>query len=533
MSARAQRVAARNAEVPNAPPNPVQQNADANANQNAAAAQNAVGNVNPVPVVVGPLSLVGELLQTCGANLGEIHALETVERINSLLQLRRLDDRALSELASRLEKRSEPDRVQLPMAVLQNMKVLTYWLKRQHRLQRPVYSGSFTDETLEATVDRIESEKADEDADADTGIKPEKLDPTDWDFWELQFSTYLSHVKGAQGAPLDYVIRPGVAEDYIFSSTREAELYEYPLRGELYRKDNRRVFRLLQDLLKPTEHTWIQTHLASQNGRQAWLDLSNHFDGGGNLDGRMRRALDIIRHTTYRDERGLKFSEYAEKFQKAYLTLDKTTARKSSQEQVRLFLENIRNEHPELVAAKREARQQFPSHLNEAIQHVSITVTLLYPPSTIGQRRSHGRAIGATETEREVQRARVAQQVTQLDGIHTLFGVDVTNVARNFTTEEFNRLGAEGRDYVFSQRRLNKPHWRGRDRGRGRGRGRSQATRFVASLESRIAKLESSNTSSADQVSVLTEPPPPPPKPIKGSTNEVTKGVRLKTPSVC
>ena len=371
MSIRSQRAAARNAGVPNAPPNPVQQNAAANANQNADAAQNPAnneaaaqnvagappaGNVGAAPpVAVGPLSLVGELLQTCGANPDEIHALETVERINSLLQLRRLDDRTLSELASRLEKRSGPDRVQLPMAVLQNLKVLSYWLKRQHRLQRPVTSGSFTAEVLEATVDRIESEKADEEADADTGIKPEKLDPTDWDFWELQFSTYLSHVKGAQGAPLDYVIRPEVDEEYVFSSTREAELYEYPLRGELYRKDNRRVFRLLQDLLKPTEHTWIQTHLASQNGRQSWLDLSNHFDGGGNLDGRMRRALDIIQHTTYRDERGLKFSEYAEKFQKAYLTLDKTTAKKSPQEQVRLFLENIRNDHPELVAAKREA----------------------------------------------------------------------------------------------------------------------------------------------------------------------------------
>ena len=186
MSARAQQAAARNAGVPNAPPNPAQQNAAANANQGADAAQNPAdneaaapnvadappaANANAAPpAVVVPLSLVGELLQTCGANPDEIHALETVERINSLLQLRRLDDRTLSELASRLEKRSGPDRVQLPMAVLQNMKVLSYWLKRQHRLQRPVYSGSFTEETLEATVDRIESEKADEEADSDTGI---------------------------------------------------------------------------------------------------------------------------------------------------------------------------------------------------------------------------------------------------------------------------------------------------------------------------------------------------------------------------
>ena len=176
------------------------------------------------------------------------------------------------------------------MAVLQNMKLLCYWLKRQRRLQRTVFSGSFTEEVLEATANRIESEKADEEADSDTGIKPDKLDPKDWDFWELQFSTYLSHVKGAQGAPLDYVIRPEVDEDYVFSSTREQEMYEYPLRGELYRKDNWRVFRLLQDLLKPTEHTWVQSHLTSQNGRQAWLDLSHHFDGGGNLDGWMRRV---------------------------------------------------------------------------------------------------------------------------------------------------------------------------------------------------------------------------------------------------
>ena len=149
MSNRAQRAAARNVGGPNAPPNPG--GADGppnNAQVQPNVAQNVDGGVNApspgvnaaaVPVAAGaggnpgnPVSLVDELLQTCGANQDEIHALETVERINSLLQLRRLDDRAMSELASRLEKRSEPHRVQLPMAVLQNMKVLSYWLKRQH-----------------------------------------------------------------------------------------------------------------------------------------------------------------------------------------------------------------------------------------------------------------------------------------------------------------------------------------------------------------------------------------------------------------
>ena len=242
MSTRVQHAAVQNAQEADAPPNPGGAGGPPNAAQNAAADPAAAvqgGNAAAAAAQGGnALSLVGELLQTCGANPDEIHALETVERINSLLQLRRLDDKALSELAGQLEKRSGANRVQLPTAVLQNIKVLSYWLRRQHRLQRTVQPGSFTEEVLEATVDRIESEKADEEADGDTGIKPDKLDPKDWDFWELQFSTYLSHVRGAQGAPLDYVIRPEVDEEYVFASTREKELYEYPLRGKLYHKDN-------------------------------------------------------------------------------------------------------------------------------------------------------------------------------------------------------------------------------------------------------------------------------------------------------
>ena len=455
------------------------------------------------PQATLPLTDVGLMLQVCGANLQEIYALETTERLDRYTHYRRLDEKGISELASRLEKRPNNQAVRLPMSVLQNLKVLCFWLRRKHKLKLTVNSADWDADELDSTIDLMEELKAREDAD-EASIKPEKLKPNEWDSWELIFHTYLSNIYGAQSAPIEYVIRNDVPAGHTFTSAREEELYLYPLQGTLYKQDNRKVFKLLQDLLEPSEQTWIQSHVSSQDGQAAWKDLVHHFDGGGNLDSRMRRALFTIDNTFYKDERALKFDSYAERMTKAYQTLDKTMAKKSEAEKVRLFLEGIKVTHPEMVSARREARDRHAQDLNAAIQHVSVTAAQLFPPSHL-PRRNPGRNISAVEDARPSNRQRTTPDLEHNDGIYTLYGVDVTDVTRTFSREEFDRLGREGQGYVHSER-LRAGRSRGRGRGSGRGRGRGyggRGGRSVATLESRIAALESA--SQADDVSALTE----------------------------
>ena len=78
--------------------------------------------------------------------------------------------------------------------------------------------------------------------DSSPDIKPDILKEDSWEEWSLEFPTYLSHLLGKQKAALDYVTRPELEPGHVFASTREQEMYSYPLRGPFYREDNRQVF---------------------------------------------------------------------------------------------------------------------------------------------------------------------------------------------------------------------------------------------------------------------------------------------------
>ena len=154
-----------------------------------------------------------------------------------------------------------------------------------------------------------------------------------------------------------------------------------------------------------------------------------------------------------------------------------------------------------MVSARREARDRHPQDLNAAIQHVSITAAQLFPPSHI-PRQTPGCNILAADSDRPPTRARTTPDLEHHNGIYTLYGVDVTDVTRTFTQDEFDRLGREGQGYVHNERlRAGRP--RGRGRGSFRGRGRGGGGRSVATLETRIAALESATQ--ADDMSALTE----------------------------
>ena len=57
-------------------------------------------------------------------------------------------------------------------------------------------------------------------------IKPDKFHPKCWKDWSDQFDVYLSHHKGAQFAPLDYIICPKpLPAGHVHATEREVNLY--------------------------------------------------------------------------------------------------------------------------------------------------------------------------------------------------------------------------------------------------------------------------------------------------------------------
>ena len=220
------------------------------------------------------LSQVGLVLTVCGANANESQVLENIERLNSLHAFGRMSNDDVTSLASRLEKRPEPNNISLPTSVVKNLQGLCFWASKARRQRHDITATDFDHVVLSDALDEMEIKA---ETDKAPEIKPEILKEEIWEDWSREFPTYLSHIIGKQQAPLDYVIRPEIQPGHIFQTLGEQGLYTYPLTGPFFHEDNKVVYRLLSDRVRDQPATWIQPYQASQNGRAAWLALVVHL----------------------------------------------------------------------------------------------------------------------------------------------------------------------------------------------------------------------------------------------------------------
>ena len=114
--------------------------------------------------------------------------------------------------------------------VIKNIQVLCFWARERERASQPLLAADFTAAALAEAKETMRLR--DETQQEALSIKPDKFDPNQWTEWSKHFTTYLSHTKGVQYAPLDYVIRtetPPTAPANM--NQRERALYQFPLNG--------------------------------------------------------------------------------------------------------------------------------------------------------------------------------------------------------------------------------------------------------------------------------------------------------------
>lgn len=451
---------------------------------------------------------VEQALIVCQANEQERNVLINIERLDSLHDYAELTNRDVTELAAKLERRrTQADgRISLPAKVLKNIQALCFWAREKVRKGENPNEEAFTQADLMATKEamRIREEGLNEAP----SIKPDKFDPDKWTSWSKQFVTYLSHVNGQQFAPLDYVLREeppktpleGMAE-------RDRALYSYPLQGRHYSLDNMTAYRLLSDLVNGTSgYTWISEFDRAQNGRAAWLALVEHYEGGGQREKRMSAAVATIKALHYKNESVFSFEDFSRRLIQAYRDLEGTDEEMTDFNKVKTLLEKVQINMPRAEVAKAHVRQHFRQDIHGAIEYLGTEFADMFADAISFKR---GRARGIAAIERPLQRPKTedtSEPNRTPEGITTFYGVDVTDVARTFTSQEMTTLGPRGQAYVFQERErlgLSRSIRGGRgNRGRGGGRGPNNLNRRVGALE----------TAGTDDVSGITQdtnlPPP-------------------------
>ena len=486
---------------------------------------------------------VQHVLTVCQANAGEINAFEVTERLNTLDDYAELTNQDVKAIASKLEKRTVANgRVLLPQKLIKNIQALCFWCREETRKGVNLNHNDFTAAVL--VQSKADMKRREEDKSEAPQIKPDKFKPKQWKVWAKQFDVYLSNHKGAQFCPLDYIIRPVVPAGHIHANAREAALYQYPLTGPHFREDNMQVYRMLSDLVSGTEgESWINEFNRAQHGRNAWLALKTHYEGGGNERKKIIEAEATIDMLHYKNESVFSFESFSTKMVEAFRDLDGTDSEKSPYEQVKMMLEKITINSAEIEIHKAHVRSNFRNDITGAVTYLSTEFARMYPQATFSTGRRFGRQISAYQSESSRQRTGEYTMTVQpiiVNGVPTINGVDVSNVGRSFSNDEMASLGPSGQRFVFTERdrlglstpRGQRGRYHGSFRGRGRGRGRGrfydqrmyqfanqpqmQGTYNPQPTVGQVTTIPRgiSNTASAiTDYSYVTHPPLPPPPP--------------------
>ena len=424
---------------------------------------------------------VHAVLIVCGlAGAADRNNLINVEGFANLGTLSILtNDRTVDDMAKRAASRTAAaGRVLLGTVQLQNIKALAWWVRDCLKRGQPLAAADFTPAVLQDSLERKEIEANVPDTSI-TVRDLEKFNPNEFEFHEEAFKNLLGCTKGVRGEFLAYVTRDRVAPA-VPRTDAERRMYEMTLAGPKYDADNAATFRLLKAFLSTTPgEVWIEEHEATQNGRDAFLALCDHYNGQGELSKRLALAKASIQMLHYRHENALPFESYVSKLRKAFITLNKDPdERLSNRQQVEKLLHGINTSDHELTAAKAVIMSAHPNDFTQASAYFSAQVARLHGPAILtrnprkrtprfisaahlggrgrgrfGPRgrggggrygRGHGGRGGGGRHGRGGGRGR--------GGGNLLFGVDVTNPNRSFSPEEWNRLGNDGRRIVFRLR---------------------------------------------------------------------------------
>lgn len=424
------------------------------------------------------------VLAACGLTQPQCDVLVNQEGFTSIASMGVLGgDGDVLEMAKRLAGRTQVDgRVILGTVQIKNLQALVYWVKDKLKRGQPLNAADWDAQAIITTMTSKDVEKEAKDNYQAPSVQDlGKFKPEDFETFEEGILNIWARTRGAQGEDLRYVVRPDnpPAE---FESEQQRRMFQLPLTGVAYDRDNATVFRDLKAMnLNTTGDPWIQPFESTEDGRGAWMAWTDHFNGQGELSKRINLAKTRLGNLHYKSERSMSFELFSARMQKYFQTLDKDPdERKSDRQKVEILVAAFRPESNELASAKVIAIQQYPRDFVGACNYLSAEVSRVSAQAIIDSQRHRttrkrdvsavdsrgggggrgrgrfgprgrgpGRGRGNSRGGRDGGRGHGANRSTMFNG------VDVSNPRRNFTNDEWNRLGNDGRAYVQNKREDN------------------------------------------------------------------------------
>ena len=318
---------------------------------------------------------------------------------------------------------------------------LSHWMNRRVLRGVPIVEADFTDIALTTAIADFPIHDMEKEASPSVD-KPDSFSYEKWEDWQDCVITYLKGKRNVtKDVSLYYVIRPDTPPS---QPTEDEDItFHAPHTGAAYTTDNRTVHQLLTELTTGTDADhWIKQFKRAQDGRRAWNELINHYDGPAEGDKRVTIARSDLSNLHYKNETSFNFEKFSTRMKKSFSTLAQYGQPKCEKEKVEMLLKQINNNDTRIVTAIGICRDRHSGTFEDACTYMSQQIAIIYPqqqPNAFGKKDK----VGRRPNFRNVNSVKTGK-----NGKTMCNGVDLTDTTRYFSNKEFTKLGQEGRAYL-------------------------------------------------------------------------------------
>ena len=392
----------------------------------------------------------------------------------SLWNLRDYSSTELDGIAKQLQGRPQATRVQLGINALKNLKALVYWIKDNQRRNITSFSVNFTAATMHEMRDRMQMDSS-KLGDTDVSVLS-KCNPKKFKQSKLEFINHLKTTKGQTGITLAYVIRADNVDPANAVDDDERMMWQAPLRGVAYAADNKVVYMKAERWVIGTDaYTWFQ-EANINDGRSAVREIINHYEGVGEINKKVSAAEASLKTLHYKKEGVFTVETYVTRLKESFTDLKDSAEGYTERKMVTTMLDGIQNSDAKMESIKTMIRVMHAADFKEACDMLLTQVSEVYK-GEIGNSNS-GRKRGISSVHRNNNRGRGGGRGGGRfrrggrsgrgrggrggggrgrggGGRHNNndHGVNISDVTRDFSRDEWTRLGNAGMlSHIHTQR---------------------------------------------------------------------------------
>ena len=390
----------------------------------------------------------------------------------SLSELANLPSKDLDHAINNLHKALSNSPVVANQVRLNATKCMTLHAIRLHfldrtncgsKLDRPQIAALTPNDVKKFRIDYLETTLNDTDTKGLSTVSMPKLVSSKWTDFRTNITESLSRIIGKNKIPLTYLVRDDDKGD--FEATYENRVDKLvaciELKGAAYKHDNSDLFSLLIQHTEGSEgYAIVETNEKKRNGRKAWTDLLNHFEGSTFKERMAQDAANMLRHATYSGPRkNFTFGDYYSRHSKAHIKLQKAGKPMSTEQQVDSFIQGIQCAVAQNIivnlAGDPTIRKTFDTYYNAVASKLELSISLSNKPTNSVQRN-----VNQTNSERDSGRNSSGTKRNQgsynKNSKKPRSGRPFTPEARRYSPQEWRALTSDQQNRIKALHKANR-----------------------------------------------------------------------------